>query len=137
MAQGIDRTLQSVNHLKEEIVMTDEVQSSQNTDDHRAAFTREDAAKLIIAGVQSGTLSFPFSNGGNAKAILERIQKLREQNPTLAKEDVLTLYGKEVAFQVAARARLDAVYFLTLQQQLMTGLTQEEADRIRKATSNL
>lgn len=118
--------------------MTDEVQSSQNADDHRAAFNREDAVQLIIAGITAGTLDFPFSKGLNAESLIQRVQDKRKETEAITAPDVLLgRFQKEAATEAAQLARLDAIYFLTLQQTLMDGLTEKEAERIAQVAYNL
>ena len=118
--------------------MSDKNETSQNADNHRAAFNREDAVQLIIAGIAAGTLNFPFSKGLNAESLIQRVQDRRKQTEPVTHEDVLLgRFQKEVAAEAAQLARLDAIYFLTLQQTLMDGLTEKEAQRIAQVAYNL
>ena len=118
--------------------MTDKTETSENADDHRASFNREDAAQLIIAGIAAGTLNFPFSKGLNAESLIQRVQDRRKETEPVTSADVLQgRFRQEVADQTALLARLDAVYFLTLQQALMDGLTEKEAERIAQVAYNL
>lgn len=117
--------------------MTDEVQSSQNADDHRAAFNREDAVQLIVAGITAGKLDFPFSKGLNTESLLNRAKDLCKQAGLEVSDATVAKFRKDAIAATALAARLDAVYFLTLQQTLMSGLTEEEAQRITGMAKNL
>ena len=113
--------------------------NSQN-ENHNLAFTEEQAASIIIAGIQAGAIRFPFSGAFDAKHA-EEIAKRNLGDPSLGEKTPDVLRRMEVyavAEDFANLARKDALYLLTLRQTLTEGVSKEEAERIiRRATGQM
>ncbi len=96
------------------------------------AFTKSEAIQVIIAGIQSGAIKFPFSNALNDQKI-DQLIKTRMNNcvDNFPREVLLKrIEGLTIANECATLARRDALYLLTLLTTLTQGITEKEAESI-------
>ncbi len=101
------------------------------------AFKKEEAIQLIIAAIQAGAISFPFSKSLNDEKINNLIKsRMSSCLDNLPRAELLRrIEGVTIAAECAALARRDALFILTLLTTLTHGITEEEAQRIiRTAT---
>lgn len=104
---------------------------SENSEPH--AFTPDQAAEIIVAAINAGALKLPFVAAFNRQKFEECVQQyVRNDFSARPDEDVMRAaeaYG--AAREMAAMARADALYLLTLRESLVNGLTQKKAELIR------
>lgn len=101
------------------------------------AFATDEAADIIIAGIESGAIGFPFLQAFNQERFQNSVKgDLKEVPPGQA-----DIFGQKVNEAIRNKlpsmlgylARADAMYLLCLRQTLITGLTEEEAERVVSA----
>lgn len=101
--------------------------------EHNLAFAPEDAVQIILAGINTGAIKFPFTGSFDkekAEEILKRT--LGEARSGERTEDrIRSDISYTLAYEFANLARKDAIYLLTLFQTLVVGLTEKEAEGIR------
>ena len=113
--------------------------NSQN-ENNNLAFTRDQAASIIIAGIQAGAIRFPFSGAFDAK----HAEEIAERNLGYAysaektSDFLRSMESYAIAQDFANLARKDALYLLMLLQTLTVGISKEESERIiRRATGQM
>ena len=89
----------------------------------------EQAIKLIIAAMNSGTLKLPFLSGLDPEAVENEIRKF-SATALKTPENVRRYELAALADQVVPLARLDALVILTFLLTLTNGVTKEEAERL-------
>nr|DAR05280.1 MAG TPA: hypothetical protein [Caudoviricetes sp.] len=97
------------------------------------AFTTDEAAKIIIAGIENGAIHFPFLQAFDQEKLQEFAKgDFRKRNLSgVSREKAINeATDNRFASQLGFLARMDALYLLSLRQMLITGLTEEEAKRI-------
>lgn len=98
------------------------------------AFATDEAADIIIAGIESGAIGFPFLQAFNQERFQNSVKgDLKEVPPGQAdifEQKVNEAIRNKLPSMLGYLARADAMYLLCLRQTLITGLTEEEAKRI-------
>ncbi|WP_288345053.1 hypothetical protein [uncultured Duodenibacillus sp.] len=105
--------------------------TSPNKDDN-LAFTHAEAVQIILAGINTGAIKFPFTGSFSKEKAEEMLKgtlcqaRSGERTEERFREDV----GYALSYEFANLARKDAIYLLSLLQTLVVGLTKEEAEGI-------
>lgn len=98
------------------------------------SFSKEEAVRLVIAGVESGALGFPFSKAfttdGFHKRVKDGLDNARMRGRDIDDNVLREHESYEIATAYATLARRDALFFLALVNALVTGITETEADSI-------